>query len=236
MKKLKILGLTLVFACLLFTLPSVFASPTSIGAFAHDFRVPPGQTLLVNINCKVINLEDPGTVGFWALDNAIVHLQIWGPSGPPVPFSLGPPVQLPSIYYFVESVTGNWQTYAGALSPGAGIIQKSDASGTFELDVDYSAVYVAGFLNAFSLPTHGNIGTFDFGGTKADILLGTYYNGQIGSSGDFFSAIQGMYTPFMALSITGATFGSTYHYRSQTFSAFLDTSYIEEFIGDIVVK
>lgn len=105
--------------------------------------------------------------------------------------------------------------------PGYGATQSKDASGAFERG--YIATFAAtGFTSAF-----GNIGTFDYGGTKADILLGTYGAGQTGPT-----------TPFSFLStyFTGASgfayinWGWTYHYRSQTWNNFDYAT-----TGDIVV-
>jgi hypothetical protein len=111
----------------------------------------------------------------------------------------------------VSGYSGKWQTFAGALSPGAGTVQSKDGRGTFQ--GGYTGTFTAppGFTSAF-----GNIGTIDYGGTKADILLGTYGAGQTGP------------TPFSFLSTyfpgwsgwTYINWGWTYHYKNQTWNNF----------------
>ena len=179
MNKLKFLGLTLVLFCLVFSVPSVFAAPTkSFVTSANDSFVPSGTPLLVNVVYTVTNLEDSGNLGYWTLNSAHVQLQIWGQPGPIVSLS---------TYYVVERVNGRWQTFAGALSPGAGILETADASGTFQGGIEQVLIFSDGNFNPNSLLTSGNIGNFDFGGTKADILLGSYGNGQTGGSGTLFT-------------------------------------------------
>jgi len=178
------------------------AMPThpTFGTFVNAGGVPDGSTLILNINYKVANDEDSGNVGYWALDNYNKHVQVWqAPDG---------------TFYAVARYDGNWNTFAGALSPGVGTLQSKDASGTFQ------GGYVATFTGTFSprtQKTNGNIGTFDFGGTKADILLGTYGAGQTGSSSTF---------SYLSAYFTGVTgfnefnWGWTYHYKSQSWNNF----------------
>lgn len=178
---------------------TAFAGPThpSWGSFVNAGGVPPGSTLVLNITMKVTNDEDSGNVGYWALDDYNKSVQVWQTPG--------------GSFYAVVRYEGKWRTFAGALSPGAGLVQSKDASGTFE------GGYVATFTAAGFTSKFGNIGTFDFGGTKADILLGTYGAGQSGPT-----------TPFSWLStyFTGVgsfaqpNWGWTYHYRSQTWNNF----------------
>lgn len=108
------------------------AIPThhTFGVFVNAGGVPHGSTLILNINYKVTNDEDSGNVGYWALDNYNKHVQVWqSPTG---------------TFYAVTRYNGNWNTFAGAQSPGAGTLQSKDASGTFQ------GGYVATFTGTFT--------------------------------------------------------------------------------------
>jgi hypothetical protein len=132
--------------------------------------------------------------------------------------------------------------YAGSCDdlpsiPGTGVAQTKDAFGTFQ--GGYEATFT-GTLNPS--PTYRSFGdvkcdpaisvacdgkAFDFQGTKADILLGTYGNGQTGSLPNFdytatyFTGVSGFTQP---------TWGWDYHYRSQLWHNFSTGT-----TGDIVV-
>ncbi|MCP8304090.1 MAG: hypothetical protein H3Z50_01255 [archaeon] len=131
------------------------------------------------------------------MDNYNKHVQVWqAPDG---------------TFYVVARYTGKWYTFAGALSPGAGVAQSKDAQGTFE--GGYIATFTAtGYTSAF-----GNIGTYDYGGTKADILLGTYGAGQTGPT-TLFNFLSTYFTG--ASPLTLISWGWTYHYKSQTWNNF----------------
>ena len=217
MKKLGLLILAMALA-LIMIIPAgvVFAAPGNppAGSFVNAGDVPPGSKLVLNITYKVTNDEDSGNIGYWALDNYNKHLQVWQePDG--------------TTFYVVARYDGQWQTFAGALSPGAGVAQNSDGQGTFE--GGYIATFnFTGTFNPSLLKISGNTVALDFGGTKADILLGTYGAGQTGdiSSTDVLSEYFPGYTGFIQPS-----WGWTYHYKSQTWNNF---SYGTT--GDIVVK
>jgi hypothetical protein len=207
LKMKKMLILLPLFALMLVVPVMAKPSQPTFGTFVNAGGVPNGSTLVLNIVYKVTNDEDSGNVGYWALDNYNKHVQVWlTPDG---------------TFYAIARYEGKWQTFAGALSPGYGVAQSKDASGAFE--GGYIATFAAtGFTSAF-----GNSRTFDYGGTKADVLLGTYGAGQTGPT-----------TPFSFLStyFTGANgftyinWGWTYHYRSQTWNNFDYAT-----TGDIVV-
>ncbi|HEV2193772.1 MAG TPA: hypothetical protein VGR54_09165 [Nitrosopumilaceae archaeon] len=168
---------------------------------------PSGSVLVLNIKHHVTNDEDSGFYGYWALDNYEKHIKIWQTS-------LG-------NFYVVTNYEGTWQTFAGALSPGAGVAESKDASGCFE------GGYVATFSGTFTPgdhSTHGDIGTFDYGGTKADILKGS---GQIGNP-PHFSYLD---TYFSSTSnFNYINWGWDYHFDSQLWHNFSTGSY-----GDIIV-
>jgi len=98
------------------------------------------------------------------------------------------------------------QTFAGALSPGAGVVQGSDAQGVMN----------GGWVGTFTVPAFtsafGNIGTFDFGGTKADVMLGTYGT-QTGAI-DAISVLNN-YFPGYGATFNYVSWGWTYKYKNQ---------------------
>ncbi len=184
------------------------------GSFVNSSGVPPGSALVLNIVYTVTNDEDSGMLGYWALDNYNKRVQVWqDPTNP-------------HLFYVVARYTGNWNTFAGALSPETGATQSQDASGTFQ--GGYVGTFTAtGMVSSPAYHTFGNIGTFDFGGTKADVLLGTYGAGQTGPTAGFdwtstyFAGVSGF---------TQSQWGWTYHYRGQTWN-----NYYSGNTGDIVV-
>ena len=187
----------------------VCAAPTHPpwGSFVNAGGVPPGSVLILEITHKVTNDEDSGNVGYWSLDDYNKHVQVWqAPDG---------------TFYVVARYTGKWYTFAGALSPGAGIVQSKDAWGTFQ------GGYTATFTATSFTPAFGNIGTFDYGGTKADILLGTYGAGQTGPTTPF-SFLKAYFVG--ADGFTYVNWGWTYRYRGQTWN-----NYDYGTTGDIVV-
>jgi hypothetical protein len=190
---------------LMICLPSL-AKPThpTFGTFVNAGSVPAGSTLVLNVTYKVTNDEDSGNVGYWALANYNKQLQVW--QGPDK-----------ITYYVVGRYTGNWQTFAGALSPGSGVTQIRDASGTFEGGY-FGTFTFTGAFNPGDFKAKGNIGTVDFGGTKADVLLGTYGAGQTGPV-DAFSVLD-TYFPGYGATFSYINWGWTYHYRNQTWNNF----------------
>jgi hypothetical protein len=161
-------------------------------SFLSEKGVPDGSKLVLNISMKITNDEDSGMVGYWALDNFNKTVKVW---------------QSPdSSFYAIVKYEGNWQTFAGALSPGNGTVQPRDGWGTVE------GGYVAVFTATTFTKGHGYVGKFDFGGTKADILLGTYGAGQTGSTPNYDWL--GTYFPDAA-GFTQTHWGWTYEYQNQ---------------------
>ena len=69
----------------------------------HEDEVPDGSVLVIDITHKVVNDEDSGNVGYWALDNYNKHVQVW---------------KLPDGRYYVEAkYEGKWQTFR-SIEPG----------------------------------------------------------------------------------------------------------------------
>ncbi|MHB8910784.1 MAG: hypothetical protein ACYDAA_18065 [Syntrophales bacterium] len=204
MKKLSIMVTLVSFIGLLLLGGQALAKPThsAFGTFVNAGGVPAGSKLVLNVSYKVINDEDSGNVGYWALDNYNKTLQVW---------------QAPDeTFYVVARYTGQWQTFAGALSPGLGTIESKDTSGT--LQGGYVATFAfSGIINPGDLKANGNIGTYDFGGTKADILLGTYGAGQTGPLSPV--SVLDLYFPGYT-SFNYINWGWTYHYKNQSWDNF----------------
>ncbi len=179
--------------------PALAAAPPepSAGSFVNAGDVPPGSKLVLNITYKVTNDEDSGNVGYWALDSYNKSLQVW---------------QVPDgTFYAVAKYTGKWQTFAGALSPGVGTAFTKDGQGTFE------GGYVGTFDAASFTSAFGNIGTFDLGGTKADVILGTYGAGQTGITTPF-NAISNYFPGYS--NFIWVNWGWTYKYQNQRWNNF----------------
>lgn len=206
MKTEKLLLAGVIAVTLLATVGTVFAS--DFGSFVNSGGVPAGSKLVLNINYKVVADEDSGLAGYWALDNYNKQVQVWQSSTDS------------SQFYVVARYTGNWNTFAGVPSPGNTGTASKDASGTDE------GGYVATFTATSCTPTFGNIGTFNYGGTKADVLLGTYGAGQTGPSTPFdWTTLCSGFSNFNYIN-----WGWTYHYHGQTWN-----NYQSATTGDIVV-
>ena len=114
----------------------------------------PGSTLMVNAVVKILNDEDSGYQGYWAIDNYTLNVKIWlEPNG---------------TYFFAFLYRGTATTYAGVPAPG--ITGTESGKG-----VAHYSGYVAGFFTgAFShtMKTFGFLGTDNYGGSPS--MLGSY--------------------------------------------------------------
>ena len=192
-----------------------FASPANppAGSFVNAGSVPLGSKLILNVTYKVTNDEDSAEWGgYWALDDFNKGLQVWAvPDG---------------SYWVVAKYDGKWQTFAGVETPGSGSrtgyakYQGDDGQGTLQGGY-VSPFNFVGAFNPDSLKTNGYIGSFDFGGTKADILTG----GTGGTPVDVLAKYFPGYTD-----LTQPQWGWTYHYRGQTWNNFYNGN-----TGDIVI-
>jgi hypothetical protein len=214
MKKIRSLSIAVIFAMVMVSVmaQAAFALPNRplvSGPSVKDPGVPKGSKLILDISLKVTNDEDSGNVGYWSLDNYNKKIQVWQVT--------------PGSFYAVVKYDGKWKTFKNALSPGAGVPEAKDASGTFE--GGYNATFDGTFAPGHQ-KTKGSIGSFNFNGTKADILLGTY-GAQTGSPTPFdnFAAYFPGYSNFVQ-----PQWGWTYHYKKQAWYDF--SSGIS---GDIVV-
>ena len=178
-------------------------------------------TPIIDAAMTVRNYEDPGVVGYWALDNFVESFVIWQNTG-----------TTPNTFCALDQYSGTWTTFAGALSPQNGVSEPRDGSGI--MNAANIKIFTGTFLGPYcrsgitpptttitntisatattststtttviatttttttythfshtftktghktcsgtysSEPLTGNIGTFNLGGTKAQILLGTY--------------------------------------------------------------
>lgn len=132
-------------------------------------KLPKGSALVLNINWVVINDEDSGLAGYWALDHYVKTLKVW---------------LLPNGTWFGNSTySGNFITPQGAISPGTNAATEVESGyGTFK--GCYAASW-SGIFNPSGGPTSGSLGVKNYGGTTADVLKGTYGNGQVGPTSVF---------------------------------------------------
>ena len=114
----------------------------------------PGSTLLVNVVVKIINDEDSGYQGYWAIDNYTLNLKIWKePNG---------------TFFFSFLYRGTATTYAGIPAPGTTGVEKDKG-------VAHFSGYIAGLFRGTFSPTitdFGFLGMDNYGGSQ--LLLGPY--------------------------------------------------------------
>ncbi len=154
---------------------------------------PAGSTLVLNLKYHVINDEDSGLVGYWALDQYDKQVQVWSTSAR-------------GSYYAFITYDGSYHTFAGAQSPQNGVTEKRDVAGSFNGFLEFT------FTATSSTPFSGSISTKNYGGTVADILLGSYGNGQTGPTSVF--SWSGAY--FGGFSNEAATNWAFYYYMGNT--------------------
>ena len=119
----------------------------------------------MNVSVNYVNWEDNGNVGYWALNKARQKVKVWQVA--------------PGSFYLVAWYRGTWTTYAGVPSPNCSM----EAGDSFGLPVEQAGGSggrgAAGSRTASTptayTPKFGYLGTFDDGGTMADVLLGYYY-------------------------------------------------------------
>lgn len=174
---------------------------------AHATKVtlsppPKGSTLILNIQHDVQNDEDSGLLGYWALDSYTVHLQVWKLTD--------------GSYYAIKTYDGIFQTPQGAVSPGATSASQTEQQSAFG---SINGGYVATFtdtspFNPSNYPTHGDVGTFNYGGTTADVLKGTYGNGQT-SDASPFNFLSAYFPGYTSGSFAQPTWGWVYSLDDQ---------------------
>jgi hypothetical protein len=113
----------------------------------------------------VINDEDSGFVGYWALDHYAKEVQVWQTGT--------------DSYHAFITYDGAYQTFAGALSPQNGVTQSRDIAGNMNGFLEFT------FTATSNTPFSDHLSTKDYGGTASDVLLGTYGSGQTGDTSVF---------------------------------------------------
>jgi hypothetical protein len=163
----------------------------------NTLSVPANSTLVFNATYNITNDEDSGIVGYWALDNYSKTVEVWETSA--------------NNFYAAVTYNGTWETFAGALSPQAGVLEKTSETGF------YSGSYTATFTDSSAFTSvWGSQGSFDFGGTKTDILKGTYGAGQVGATVPAAANWLSNDFPGGVASFNQTTWGWTYTYQSQS--------------------
>lgn len=143
---------------------------------------PPGSDhakKVLTISWLVVNDEDSGFAGYWALDTYTVSLGVW---------SVGAGTYKGG-YYFEVNYKGIFQVPQGAKSPGE---TGTTPNAVTELAAGYGTLAGGewGYITSAetfepSTPLAGSLGTYNYGGTTSDLLLGTYGNGQVGDASEF---------------------------------------------------
>jgi hypothetical protein len=198
MKTTDVSKIVVVLIATLFLLSSLAVSGVVVSAASSQ----PQQ--IVNVTAHVINDEDSGACGYWAIDNYNKLVSITSEGN--------------DIYLVNESYHGFSSTYAGAVSPGSSSCSSDqttnegmNASLTFQGTLSF---YIRGTF-APTPQTYGFIGTFNFEGTVSDILLGTYSNGQTGPTS--VTDMVGLYFPgYTVVNSMPSPFYFIYHYQGQT--------------------
>jgi hypothetical protein len=170
------------------------------------------QVLVMNVSYRVVNDESPGSQGFWALQDYTRYVQVWRmPDG---------------SFSWTSQFVGRWTTFAGALSPGAGIAQVAGGSGMF------MGVLNGTFTSSSYIPVCGYLGMHDFGGTEADVLSTSGQTGTPASWSPADTYFPGAAADGWSTWVTSA-WSYTYRYGHQTF--------VNDFLaqtakGDIITK
>ncbi len=166
-----------------------FCTPSLSGILQGP--VPAGSQLILDISYMWVHMEFFGSVGYWDLERDFISEQWWQAAD--------------GSFYGHFYDLGSWQTFKGALSPVNGVVQPRDGAG---LEVFAYYAHIRGTFAPGAMPTSGFLGVFDAGGTRADVLLGTYAL-QTGDTNPVFLS-------------TGGTADFTFQYfSSMTFPALL---------------
>jgi hypothetical protein len=179
---------------MLVAVPAHAVSPCDL-SFLTTSAPAPGSTQVLGITFKVVNDEDSGIFGYWALDAINRVVSVWQ--------------QPDGSFFVIATYSGKITTFARAVSPNdLATPETTDASGTFQ------GGYVATFSATTVVSAFGSIGTKDFGGTQADVLLGTYAL-QKGPPNPF-SYLDTFFPGWDPNSFIESPWGWVYHYRSQS--------------------
>jgi hypothetical protein len=131
---------------------------------ACQVKLPEASKVVINVKWTVINDEDSGLAGYWALDHYARSLTVY--------------VMHNGTYAAFSNYKGVFVTPQGSISPG-----KSAAT---ETETGFGTMVGCKFatFNATSINSgtqlKGNLGVKNYGGTTADVLKGTYASPQTG--------------------------------------------------------
>ncbi|MCL5782691.1 MAG: hypothetical protein M1476_02125 [Candidatus Thermoplasmatota archaeon] len=169
----------------------------------------PGSTLKVNAVAKVINDEDSGYQGYWAIDNYTLNAKIW--------------VEPNGTFFFALLYRGTATTYAGVPAPGLNGTENGKGVAHFS---GYVTGWFTGTFNPLNA-THGFLGTFNYGGSPS--FLGAY-----SSAKTPLAAIDWLAQYFPGYSVSSETFSFTYFYQGQVWVDAFNVSPSES--GNIIVS
>ena len=127
---------------------------------------------VINVTEKVKNYVDSGTAGNWAIDNYMRHIQVWQVS-----------TNSDNIPSFCALVTydGEFDAVAGQTGPGGTGVIGNDVDG--DMEGGYRATFTGTLKSSPLWPTHGSVGTVDYGcnitGTTCSYVswTGQYFDG-----------------------------------------------------------
>jgi len=133
----------------------------SIPGPAHAFH----PKLVLSVTWKVVNDEDGGVVGYWALDTYTIAVQMWQ-------LQAGP---YANDYYWTQTESGIFQTLQGAHSPNNSAVEPAPGYGVVTMGA-------WGFVNNTTVekftpgsqPTQGYLGVKNYGGSTNSTVAGTY--------------------------------------------------------------
>jgi len=119
--------------------------------------------LVLSITYRVVNDEDGGSIGYWALDSYTAGVQMWLLRAGPYAHD----------YYWTQTESGIFQTLQGAHSPNNSAIEPTPAYGT-------TAMGAWGFVNNTSVEKfnsalpQGYLGVLNYGGSTNSTVASTY--------------------------------------------------------------
>ncbi|MCI4366092.1 MAG: hypothetical protein L3K10_08600 [Thermoplasmata archaeon] len=126
--------------------------------------IPQGSHMILSVWWTFNHLEDGEFFGYFALDAGLFSFTGWqAPDG---------------SFYGLEVQLALYQTYQGVPSAVAGIPEPTNGVGPF---IQVNFFHITGLFTPGSMSTRGYIGSVNAGGSKLDVLNGTYAN-QVGNS------------------------------------------------------
>ena len=180
MRKAWMLGVSALLAAALIIPAAVAAAPPTPGQNWGKYvnASACSGTLIINVTLSVTNDADSGLASYWAYDNYQRQVQVWQTA--------------PGSFCVVARYEGKFTTVATTSPGGTGTVSAGQ-TGTFAGGYQYT--FTGALLSNPSLPTTGNIGTFDYGwdGTQAGAgsltpfsWVSTYFSSTTNWTDDFW--------------------------------------------------